>query len=231
MPTLICLKASEDCQTEAATNTVPKGECTPNMKSQCGTLDPANTRKAADTDTASSSTPTEGLTETPAAATPLATGKANGTDGLGTTAVVGIAIGAAAGGVLTMLALGFVLYRQRRRRHATSDAHDDPGPFSKLEDEDSRPSVYEMQTQDHPIELNARQSTIEMPGSAVIIAELDGSPIPPSRPLSPVPVSPMIGSPVPSSPLPVSPLPAASSLVSLRSQDDYEWDCKKRRNE
>lgn len=227
MPTLICLKASEDCQTEATAKAVPQGECTPDMKSQCGTLDPANTREASGTDTAPSSTPTETPTEAPTAATSAAMGEAGEANGLGTTAVVGIAIGAAAGAILAMLALGFFLHRQRRRRHGTSDVSAGGAPFSKLEDEGSRLSVYEMQTQEHPVELNARQSTIEMPGSAVIIAELDGSPIPPLRPLSPVPVSPMVGSSVPSSPLPVSPLPAASSLASLRPQDDHEWVYRK----
>lgn len=224
MPTLICLKASEYCQTEMTTNAVPKDECAPDMKSQCGTLDPASTRKTSGTDTAPSSTPSEAPTETSAVGTSSATGEAakadkadeaNEMDGMGTTAVVGIAIGAAAGAILTMLALGFVLYRRRRRRRGTSDVHADARPFSKLEDDGSRLSVYEMQTQEHPVELNARQPIIEMSGSAVIIAELEGSPMPPPRPSSPAPVSPMIGSSVPSSPLPVSPLPAASSLAFL----------------
>ena len=216
-------------------NAVSKSECTADMKSQCGTLDPANTGKASGTDTVPFSPPTDAPTETSAAATSPVTGtadeadEADEADGPGTTAVVGIAVGAAAGAVLTTLALGFIFYRRRRRRHEASHVHADAGPFSKLKDGGSRLSVYEMQPQELPVELNARQFTAEMPGSAVIIAELDGSPMPSPRPLSPVPVSPMIGSSVPSSPLPVSPLPAASSLASLGPQDDDEWDDRKRR--
>jgi hypothetical protein len=120
MPTNVCLAAYDDCMEENEGDDAAREECGYDIKSQCGTLDPAT----AGDDTSNGPSQTLGApvftsTSESTSGLPTSTGSPVPTTGDGdgaSTPMVAIIAGAVAGFVVLMGLIGFIFYRLGARR-------------------------------------------------------------------------------------------------------------------